>query len=454
MCILLFCRDNDELGAEVANLRQAGAQDTSLKNRLEQLVAENRQLNNELSATRADKSYLYDELQQSQARVANLTAELDERGHVSGDIQRRLDALTAEKNREIEILRQRLESSSYGTSSKWDAERRAIEESHKERLAAMREEIQALRSEKAAQDATIQRLSRGQSQYQEPSLDEVHFAVVNLLKSQHMLSQNESSATVDRSRMVRLLADLKGSVTSQSTQVDSLRREADKERNLRIQLERETAELLTDKSRMQTKIGQGPSTAELAHLISEELATRLNIDRGQSVKDVATDKLCQMLLDQAAQLRKELESAESKSAHWQQVAQSASSVSDRSSYLSVGEQLEQSAIFQRLRDENSMIKDQLLAAKAEASVARSELRERQNTSQIEFASLWLAVQELNKLDSEKESMIARLKDEKSELEKDREELAKRLKDMSRRYQQVWDELHVSYIVVPNTKNIF
>jgi hypothetical protein len=263
---------------------------------------------------------------------------------------------------------------------------------------------------------------------------------------------------VDQSRLVRLLAELKSSVTSQSTQIESLRREADKERSIRIQLERETTELLSDKSKLQTKIGQVPSAAELAHMISEELATRLNVDRSQSVKDVATDKLCQMLLDQAAQLRKELESAESKSLHWQQVAQSANSLSDKSSFFSIGDQQqqqEQSAVVQRLRVENSMMKDQLLAAKTEASVARSELRERQNTSQIEFSSLWLAVQELNKLDSEKEATIVRLEDEKSDLEREREELSKRLKDMSRRYQQVWDELHVSnynHIYIYNATN--
>lgn len=418
---------------------------------MEQFSAESRQLKNDLNAALADKSYYLDQLNELQARMADLTSTLDDQNRASLDTQRRLESIIAEKSSEIEVLRQRLEKSSYGSTNKWDSERRVIEEGHKERLASLREEIQTLRNEKDSRDKTIQRLtiehdlSRAQQpQQRESSLDEVHFAVVNLLKSQRLLSQDESSASVDRARMVRLLGDMKANVTSQATQIDSLRREADKERNMRVQLEREATDLLSDKSKLQTKIGQGPSTAELAHLISEELATRLNVDRGQTVKDVATDKLCQMLLDQATQLRKELESAESKSQHWQQVAQSVNSFSDKSSFVSVEEQQEQSVLFQRLRDENLMVKEQLLSAKNDASIARSELRERQNSSQIEFASLWLAVQELNKLDSEKEATITRLKDEKGSLEKEREELSKRLKDMSRRYQHVWDELHVSF----------
>ena len=199
------------------------------------------------------------------------------------------------------------------------------------------------------------------------------------------------------------------------------------------------------------------NTSELAQKISDEIAFRLkpeynNIQSQLNVKDMATDKLCQMLLTQVEQLRNGLDATESKAQYWQQVAQKVSSISVTNSMtaaanlqnmippttnvnitatdgsntntnantntnttmlISVKDYTLEVIEKSRLKDENTILKDQLVIAKSEAHTAKTELRDSQQHMQQEFASLWLAVQELNKIDSDKEKALMDLIEERN-----------------------------------------
>ena len=128
------------------------------------------------------------------------------------------------------------------------------------------------------------------------------------------------------------------------------------------------------------------------------------------------EKLCQILLAQVEQLRMGLDATEHKAQYWQQVAQKVSSVSvtnamtasslasgnnDADTYshhnnpdsstnnmIHMKEYTLEVIEKNRLKDENSILRDQLSIAKTESMTAKNELRESQQTMQQEFASLW------------------------------------------------------------------
>lgn len=75
-----------------------------------------------------------------------------------------------------------------------------------------------------------------------------------------------------------------------------------------------------------------------------------------------------------------------------------------------------------LKTENAFLKGQLDASQREANLTKEELKLSQGTMQREFASLWMSVQELNKLDAIKDKSIQDLIQEKNKLLYEKESL--------------------------------
>eukprot|EP01033_Poteriospumella_lacustris_P013757 gene13757-9851_t len=81
----------------------------------------------------------------------------------------------------------------------------------------------------------------------------------------------------------------------------------------------------------------------------------------------------------------------------------------------------------QLVDENQRLVAQSLTAQKEAQTAREEVTATQNTMQREFASLWMSVQELNKLDALKDKSIQELIHERTQLTLERDTAVERLR---------------------------
>ena len=96
----------------------------------------------------------------------------------------------------------------------------------------------------------------------------------------------------------------------------------------------------------------------------------------------------------------------------------------------------------KLQEENETPKEQLALASKETLNARSELQHTQENMQREFASLWMAVQELNKLDAVKEQALADLVSDRDRTVRDRDMANKKLHELTVNYQSLHRELQV------------
>ena len=96
----------------------------------------------------------------------------------------------------------------------------------------------------------------------------------------------------------------------------------------------------------------------------------------------------------------------------------------------------------QVESENVQLKDRLAAAQSEASVAKADLLTTQENMQREFASLWMAVQELNKIDATKEQALADLISDRDRTAAERDKALQKLHEYSQQNKRLHSELQV------------
>ena len=206
------------------------------------------------------------------------------------------------------------------------------------------------------------------------------------------------------------------------------------------------------------------SAREVARLTADELQQRLinnplrgqNYDSPPPVKDLATEKLSQLLLDQVSQLQAGLQRSEADVKYWQDKALEKAlpiSYGTDNTLLSPTNSNSSSTttcqLCEKLQIENKTLVEQLSATRAETINAKKDLYDNQNNMQVEFASLWMTVQELSRLNSEKDKNVLTLTTLRDRSIEEVEDLKQRLKEMTRGYNQLKEELLVrmTYIYV-------
>lgn len=200
---------------------------------------------------------------------------------------------------------------------------------------------------------------------------------------------------------------------------------------------------LLDAKRLTGMIASMRERAQEAALLQEELVKeraarqqlqlqleRRGDDSFRSAADLASDKVHKQLIDQVNYYRKSAEASEARAQYWQQVAQKVKSR---------GGDVDQSAEVLQLRD-------QLAAAQSDAASAKTELLNAQENMQKEFASLWMAVQELNKLDASKERALAELISDREHAVREKDAAVLELGEYKQKYRDLQSELQVVAVI--------
>lgn len=104
--------------------------------------------------------------------------------------------------------------------------------------------------------------------------------------------------------------------------------------------------------------------------------------------------------------------------------------------------------------EAAFLRGQLEASQREAAAAKEELKIAQNNMQREFASLWMSVQELNKLDALKDKSIQDLINDRALLTQERDTAMQRLKAVLEENDSLKKELQVLVPLDRLPKHIF
>jgi chromosome segregation ATPase len=161
--------------------------------------------------------------------------------------------------------------------------------------------------------------------------------------------------------------------------------------------------------------------------LEEEKSLRAQLEQGFVEGDSESQNT---IFQQLTKYRKAYEASEAKAAYWQSVAQKGvSGPADES-------------VIEKYVEENESLRSQLANALAEVAVANDSLEKSQENMQREFSSLWLAVQELNKLDSAKERALAELISDRDRLAGERDAGTKRFHDLSLKYTTLQHDLEV------------
>jgi chromosome segregation ATPase len=96
-----------------------------------------------------------------------------------------------------------------------------------------------------------------------------------------------------------------------------------------------------------------------------------------------------------------------------------------------------------LKAENIRLQDLLTSTRSELANSQQELETSKSEMQKEFSSLWLAVEQLNKLDASKDKTIHELTIERDNAVADYKEVMKKYKAMKKEYDGLQSELQVS-----------
>lgn len=187
---------------------------------------------------------------------------------------------------------------------------------------------------------------------------------------------------------VKKLLGLLGSVRERLQDINKVRSDLESERLLRTQLEEESRLLQHDSA-----IVDGVDAPEI----------------------------------QIARYREACQASEARANHWQSIAQQLQTLNADSAAAS-------------LAKENEELRLQLAAALSDAAVANAALEKSQETMQSEFSSLWLAVQELNKLDAAKEDALAELIDDRARVLAERDSGLKKFHELSIKYASLQQDL--------------
>lgn len=250
-----------------------------------------------------------------------------------------------------------------------------------------------------------------QHQQSEASLKMLH-------QRQAALERVETDAANSMDELLRLQDGLEGMLTREGTALHSELLDAKRLTaiisTLRDRMNAATAlneELIKERSmRMDLEIRKDTIESELRELRSSLPTTGL-----------------QQINDKVLELEKQLKAKEALATYWQQVAEKMDKNVEEAGNL-------------ELKAKNVELQEQLSAAKAETAKTKDELQTTKENMQTEFASLWMAVQELNKLDSAKDQELKNIIEERDRALRETQIAADNLKESQQKYTAVQAEL--------------
>jgi hypothetical protein len=239
-----------------------------------------------------------------------------------------------------------------------------------------------------------------QHQQSEASLKMLH-------QRQAALERVETDAANSMDELLRLQDGLEGMLTREGTALHSELLDAKRLTaiisTLRDRMNAATAlneELIKERSmRMDLEIRKDTIESELRELRSSLPTTGL-----------------QQINDKVLELEKQLKAKEALATYWQQVAEKMDKNVEEAGNL-------------ELKAKNVELQEQLSAAKAETAKTKDELQTTKENMQTEFASLWMAVQELNKLDSAKDQELKNIIEERDRALRETQIAADNLKEV-------------------------
>lgn len=148
------------------------------------------------------------------------------------------------------------------------------------------------------------------------------------------------------------------------------------------------------------------------------------------------------VVHQMDHFRKSADASEARAEYWQEVAKKVGSnpvpavptIAPPGSFA--GQQ-------ERLQFENERLREDLTQSVFETKAAKQKLKETEEHAQKEFASLWMAVEELNKIDAEKNLTLQQLTTERDQAMRERDAALTQVKELRQECKMLKAELKVS-----------
>lgn len=183
---------------------------------------------------------------------------------------------------------------------------------------------------------------------------------------------------------------------------------------------------------------------KVAETTKDSLENLHKLDKKESTKVMElTDELT-TLKRSLAELQRNFDANEAKALYWQQVAtkvtgNKAISVMPAAVMNTTHDSTDSTVIFQLQREKNELLA--IIDSKdREIKDLHEQLGGKKEAMQKEYSSLWLAVQELNKLDVIKEKAMLDLVEERNKAIQEKSLLDRALKELSTSYNDLQDEL--------------
>lgn len=215
---------------------------------------------------------------------------------------------------------------------------------------------------------------------------------------------------------------------------------------------------LLDAKKLTTVIAGAREKIQENHKLREEnasLADELNKAKKDLLDSSESQSLLQVdlsdLKDKLEHYKKSAMDWENRSNYWQQLARktttstlstlNSSSDGQNSSETKTETSTVKSLDYIELKSENNRLVEELNLSRAETAQALKDYDTSKTEMQNEFSSLWLAVQQLNKLDASKDAMIATLTTEKDRALNEKTALQFEFNKMSKEYNTLQNELH-------------
>lgn len=412
-------------------------------------------LTNALDRANADFDRLASERQLHLSEIDKLRSALNEENQdnnrLQGEIQQQTSRIEA-MHLEIAKLNSSLESTNAALKNKENefehlhSDSMTVAQERDSLLSLSEQQNQALKMQAQQAESQTKMLNQRQQSLErlEKECQDAQLAMNSLQDSlQGLLSQEGyllQSELLDTQRLVAMIVMLKERLSD--------------EQHLKIELE----ESLEAQNRNQQEIQR--LQEHLALL--QPAAGNFSMSRVGNINDAASmladkakeasfERLNKQLQAQVVSLRQAAEANEAKAAYWQTIAEAGSNSPMKSLQLTGYDTPGKPAPeINRVLMENHSLQIQLAQAQAEIALAKQDaknakedLQKSQESMQREFSSLWMAVQELNKLDAIKEKGLMELLADRDEAVKEKKEALRKLDEMSDNFHRVQRDLQVS-----------
>lgn len=181
------------------------------------------------------------------------------------------------------------------------------------------------------------------------------------------------------------------------------------------------------------------SLNESNKLKHENLKLKEFIEHQQSQSSDTIKKLN----DENMSLQKLLQSCEISTNYWQGVAENLANSSGVDTnmlrnLIHASEVIDDKSLLQ----ENLALQKELFQATVSAETARAELKKSQESMQQEFSALWNVVNDLNKLDADKEKEMKDMLESRNVAIRERDKAQSRLRQLTKAYRELQGELKV------------